>query len=86
MTVELETDPQAAPKGAKSRSGTETRQRTERFNLRLLPDERRAAEALANERGYNSVQAWVLSEIQPALHQALERLSTDEHPEIAAAS
>jgi len=86
VTVELETDPQAAPKAAKSRSGTETRQRTERFNLRLLPDERRAAEALAKQRGYSSVQAWVLSEIQPALHEALEHLSIDEPSEIAAAS
>lgn len=86
MTIELDIDPQAATKPAKSRSGTETRQRTERFNLRLLPDERRAAEALANERGYTSVQAWVLSEIQPALNQALERLSSDEPSDIAAAS
>lgn len=41
----------------KRRSGTETRQRTERLNLRLLPSEQRALRALAKQSGHRSVQS-----------------------------
>lgn len=52
----------------KRRSGTETRQRTEKLNLRLLPSEQRALRALAEQAGHRSVQAWILETIRPHLH------------------
>ena len=51
----------------KRRSGSETRQRTEKVNLRLLPSERRALRALADQAGHRSVQAWILDTIAPHL-------------------
>jgi predicted HicB family RNase H-like nuclease len=51
----------------KRRSGTETRQRTEKLNLRLLPSEQRALRALAEQTGHRSVQAWILEMIGPHL-------------------
>ena len=51
----------------KRRSGTETRQRTEKLNLRLLPSEQRALRALAKQSGHRSVQAWILEAIGPHL-------------------
>jgi predicted HicB family RNase H-like nuclease len=51
----------------KRRSGTETRQRTEKLNLRLLPSEQRALQLLAAQAGYRSVQAWILDAIGPHL-------------------
>jgi uncharacterized protein (DUF1778 family) len=50
----------------KRRSGSETRQRTERLNLRLLPSEQRALRVLAEQAGHRSVQAWILEAIGPA--------------------
>ena len=50
----------------KRRSGTETRQRTEKLNLRLLPSEQRALQ-LAAQAGHRSVQAWILDAIGPHL-------------------
>lgn len=51
----------------KRRSGTETRQRTEKLNLRLLPSEQRALRVLADRAGHRSVQAWILETIGPHL-------------------
>lgn len=51
----------------KRRSGTETRQRTEKLNLRLLPSEQRALRVLAAQAGHRSVQAWILDAIGPHL-------------------
>jgi hypothetical protein len=51
----------------KRRSGTETRQRTEKLNLRLLPSEQRALRKLAAQGGHRSVQAWILEAIGPHL-------------------
>ncbi|WP_006247036.1 MULTISPECIES: hypothetical protein [Mycobacteriaceae] len=51
----------------KRRSGTETRQRTEKLNLRLLPSEQRALRTLATQAGSRSVQAWILDAIGPHL-------------------
>lgn len=51
----------------KRRSGTETRQRTEKLNLRLLPSEQRALRTLAAQSGHRSVQAWILEAIGPHL-------------------
>jgi hypothetical protein len=51
----------------KRRSGTETRQRTEKLNLRLLPSEQRALRALAKQSGHRSVQSWILDAIGPHL-------------------
>jgi predicted HicB family RNase H-like nuclease len=53
----------------KRRSGTETRQRTEKLNLRLLPSEQRALRALADQAGHRSVQAWILEAIGPHLER-----------------
>jgi hypothetical protein len=61
----------------KRRSGSETRQRTEKLNLRLLPSERRALRVLADQGGHRrtrwrrfkgcSVRAWILEAIGPHL-------------------
>ena len=53
----------------KRRSGSETRQRTETLNLRLLPSEQRALRALADQAGHRSVQAWILEAIGPHLER-----------------
>jgi len=53
----------------KRRSGSETRQRTERLNLRLLPSEQRALRVLADQAGHRSVQAWILEAIGPHLER-----------------
>jgi hypothetical protein len=50
---------------AKRRSGSETRRRTDRLNLRLLPAEGDALRALAKEHGYGSVQALILEALRP---------------------
>lgn len=49
------------------RSGSETRQRTEKLNLRLLPSEQRALRALADQAGHRSVQAWIMEALGPHL-------------------
>jgi predicted HicB family RNase H-like nuclease len=54
----------------KRKSGTETRQRTERLDLRLLPAEHRALRLLADQAGHRSVQAWILEAIGPHLDGA----------------
>jgi hypothetical protein len=51
----------------KRRSGSETRQRTEKLNLRLLPSEQRALRALADQAGHRSVQAWIMEALGPHL-------------------
>ena len=53
----------------KRRSGSETRKRTERLDLRLLPAERRALRILADQAGHRSVQAWILEAIGPHLER-----------------
>jgi predicted HicB family RNase H-like nuclease len=53
----------------KSRSGSETRQRTEGLNLRLLPSEQRALRVLADQAGHRSVQAWILEALGPHLER-----------------
>ena len=47
----------------KSRRGTETRQRTERRTLRLLPAESVVAEALVEEFDTKSVQALIVERV-----------------------
>ena len=49
----------------KRRSGTETRQRTEHVNLRLLPSEQQAMRKLAAQAGHRSVQSWILETLGP---------------------
>jgi predicted HicB family RNase H-like nuclease len=51
----------------KRRSGSETRQRTEKLNLRLLPSEQRALRVLADQAGHRSVQAWIIEALGPHL-------------------
>jgi hypothetical protein len=53
--------------GTKRRSGTETRQRTHRVNLRLLPEESDALRILARQRGLASVQALIIETLQPLI-------------------
>lgn len=50
-------------------SGSETRQRTERLNLRLLPSEQEALRVLADQAGHRTLQAWILEAIGPHLER-----------------
>ncbi len=62
----------------KSRQGTETRQRTARKTLRLLPAENVVAEALAEEFDTKSVQALIVDALQPVFTaETLERVTAD---------
>lgn len=62
----------------KSRQGTETRQRTERMTLRLLPAENVVAEALVEEFDTKSVQALIVDALQPVFTaETLERVTAD---------
>jgi hypothetical protein len=54
----------------KSRSGTETRQRTDRVALRLLPAEGDALRKLAQQYGHHSVQALILDALRPLIASA----------------
>lgn len=49
----------------KSRSGTETRQRSAVVGLRLLPEQRLALEEEARRRGLSSAQELILLQLQP---------------------
>jgi hypothetical protein len=49
------------------RSGSETRRRTARLDLRLLPSEQRALRVLADQGGHRSVQSWILEALRPQL-------------------
>ena len=49
------------------RSGSETRRRTARLDLRLLPSEEQALRVLADQSGHRSVQSWILEAIRPEL-------------------
>lgn len=78
MTTQVALDPMGVPaedlqtpqpEPRKSRRGTETRQRTERMTLRLLPQERQVADFIAEEFGMSSVQALILDAIQPLMSQ-----------------
>lgn len=81
VTAELDFKPEinvAATPARKSRRGTETRQRTERYTLRLLPSEQQVAEALADEFEKSSVQALLLDALQPLMTEdALALLAAD---------
>lgn len=55
------------------RRGTETRRRTERVALRLLPAEGEALRALVREHGHRSVQALILDALRPLF-------ASDEQP------
>lgn len=69
-------DPTTAPR--KSRSGSETRQRTERMTLRLLPQEHQVAQSVADEFGMPSVQALIVDVLQPLMSPgALATLAAD---------
>lgn len=61
---------QGAGVPARSRSGSETRRRTERLTLRLLPNEHERLQSLADERGLTSVQALILDALQPMIATA----------------
>lgn len=81
MTAELDLPLEvaiAATPARKIRRGTETRQRTERYTLRLLPSEQQVAEALAGEFEKSSVQALLLDALQPLMTpEALALLAAD---------
>lgn len=83
MTAQLDFKPSAlvdhaGPAPRKSRRGSETRQRTERMTLRLLPEQQKVAQALATELEKSSVQALILDALQPLISSdALARLAAD---------
>ena len=54
-------------RGKKPRGGSETRQRTDQLNLRLLPAEGEALSILAKQHGHASRQALVLAMLQPLI-------------------
>jgi hypothetical protein len=57
------------PEVERRRSGSETRQRTARLDLRLLPSEQRALRVLADQGGHRSVQSWILEALRPQLNR-----------------
>lgn len=70
MTAGLDARPidvvdEAAPR--KSRSGTETRKRSEHMTLRLLPQERTVAELVKDEFDKKSVQELIVDACQPLM-------------------
>ncbi|MCH9737051.1 MAG: hypothetical protein K0U78_21280 [Actinomycetia bacterium] len=70
MTSGLDTRPtevgaDLAPR--KSRRGTETRRRSERLNLSLLPTEKNAAKDVADEFDMPSIQALIVDACQPLM-------------------
>jgi len=70
MTTGLDTRPtnvveDAAPR--KSRSGTETRRRSEHMTLRLLPQEKDVAQVVADEFDMPSIQALIIDACQPLM-------------------
>jgi hypothetical protein len=81
MTTGLDTRPtdvvdDAAPR--KSRSGTETRKRSEHMTLRLLPQERTVAQVVADEFDMPSIQALIVDACQPLMSPgALSALTAD---------
>lgn len=79
MATELDirpVDDDAAPR--KSRRGSETRKRTERMTLRLLPQEQEVAEVVAAEFDMPSVQALIVDACRPLMCPgALEALAAD---------
>ena len=81
MTTGLDTRPtnvveDAAPR--KSRSGTETRRRSEHMTLRLLPQEKDVAQVVADEFDMPSIQALIIDACQPLMSPgALAALAVD---------
>ena len=70
MTTGLDTRPtnvvdDASPR--KSRSGTETRRRSEHMTLRLLPQEKDVAQVVADEFDMPSIQALIVDACQPLM-------------------
>jgi hypothetical protein len=51
-------------------SGSETRQRTKGTHLRFLPEEHAVLEQIAKRRGFKSVQALILENLQPLITAA----------------
>jgi hypothetical protein len=58
----------------KSRSGSETRKRSDQIALRLRPEDRRLLESEARKRGLNSAQELILQQLEPVFTEA--RLAT----------
>jgi hypothetical protein len=81
VTAQLDFTPDVDLEGTpprKSRRGSETRQRTERMTLRLLPKEQQVAQALADQFDKSSVQALLLDALQPLMTEgALALLAAD---------
>jgi hypothetical protein len=81
MTTGLDNRPtnvveDAAPR--KSRSGTETRRRSEHMTLRLLPQEKDVAQVVADGFGMPSIQALIVEACQPLMSPgALAALALD---------
>lgn len=54
----------------KSRSGSETRKRSDQISLRLQPEQRRFLENEARRRGLNSAQELILQHLEPVFADA----------------
>ena len=54
----------------KSRSGSETRKKSDQIALRLQPEQRRFLENEARRRGLNSAQELILQQLEPVFADA----------------
>ncbi|MBU8820883.1 hypothetical protein KL864_34010 [Mycolicibacterium goodii] len=84
MTVALEREASTSSDSAggrsarKRRQGSETRRRTARVALRLLPTEHGVAEALAEEFDTKSIQGFIVDALQPVFTaDTLGRVAAD---------
>lgn len=82
MSTALETAPNAADTAdsakKKKASGSETRQRSERMILSLLPAEQQAASAIARQYDKRNIQAMLIDACGPLMsRETLEELAAD---------
>lgn len=80
MSTALETAPRAADVAGriKKKSGSETRQRSERMILCLLPAEQQAASAIARQYDKRNIQAMLIDACGPLMSgETLEELAAD---------
>ncbi len=62
--------PVAHAQERKSRSGSETRKRSDQISLRLHPEQRRLLESEARRRGLNSAQELILLQLESVFTEA----------------
>lgn len=64
------TRPDVDTKVRKSRSGSETRRRSDQISLRLSPQQRQLLEAEARKRGLGSAQQLILLQLESVFSEA----------------